>query len=173
MLQIADTQWKDHLYSLDHLKEGIGLRGYGQRDPLVEYKKESFELFQAMKERVDEETVRFLWRIRFGEEPPPQPRRVARPRLRSSSAARATSRFLHLPASARRSAAATRTLRLGRQPSANRQPARVGGDDAVGQDRSAGRAEGRPQRSVPMRQREEIQEVSWTGDLAYGCENED
>ena len=49
------TQWKDHLYSLDHLKEGIGLRGYGQRDPLVEYKKESFALFQAMKDRVDEE----------------------------------------------------------------------------------------------------------------------
>ncbi len=51
MLQIVDAQWKDHLYSLDHLKEGIGLRGYGQRDPLVEYKKESFALFQAMKER--------------------------------------------------------------------------------------------------------------------------
>src|SRR5205814_6149421 len=58
MLQIVDAQWKDHLYSLDHLKEGIGLRGYGQRDPLVEYKKESFALFQAMKERVDEEIVR-------------------------------------------------------------------------------------------------------------------
>ena len=43
MLQIVDAQWKDHLYSLDHLKEGIGLRGYGQRDPLVEYKKESFD----------------------------------------------------------------------------------------------------------------------------------
>jgi preprotein translocase subunit SecA len=59
MLQIVDQQWKDHLYSLDHLKEGIGLRGYGQRDPLVEYKKESFALFQAMKERVDEEIVRY------------------------------------------------------------------------------------------------------------------
>ena len=57
MLQIVDEQWKDHLYSLDHLKEGIGLRGYGQRDPLVEYKKESFELFQEMKERIDEEIV--------------------------------------------------------------------------------------------------------------------
>ena len=64
MLQIVDAQWKDHLYSLDHLKEGIGLRGYGQRDPLVEYKKESFELFQAMKERVDEEIVRYLWWLR-------------------------------------------------------------------------------------------------------------
>ncbi len=64
MLQIVDAQWKDHLYSLDHLKEGIGLRGYGQRDPLIEYKKESFALFQAMKERIDEEVVRVLWSLR-------------------------------------------------------------------------------------------------------------
>jgi preprotein translocase subunit SecA len=64
MLQIVDAQWKDHLYALDHLKEGIGLRGYGQRDPLVEYKKESFQLFQAMKDRIDEEMVRYLWRLR-------------------------------------------------------------------------------------------------------------
>ncbi|MGV3520340.1 preprotein translocase subunit SecA [Luteitalea sp.] len=63
-LQVVDGQWKDHLYSLDHLKEGIGLRGYGQRDPLVEYKKESYALFAAMKQRVDEETVRYLWRLR-------------------------------------------------------------------------------------------------------------
>ncbi|MEP6919045.1 MAG: SEC-C metal-binding domain-containing protein, partial [Acidobacteriota bacterium] len=63
MLQIVDVQWKDHLYSLDHLKEGIGLRGYGQRDPLVEYKKESFALFTAMKDRVEEEIVRYLWRL--------------------------------------------------------------------------------------------------------------
>ena len=74
MLQVVDGQWKDHLYSLDHLKEGIGLRGYGQRDPLVEYKKESYALFADMKRRVDEETVRYLWRLRpmFGRsEPPP------------------------------------------------------------------------------------------------------
>jgi preprotein translocase subunit SecA len=63
MLQIVDAQWKDHLYSLDHLKEGIGLRGYGQRDPLVEYKKESFALFQSMKDRIEEEIVRYLWRL--------------------------------------------------------------------------------------------------------------
>ena len=63
MLQLVDAQWKDHLYSLDHLKEGIGLRGYGQRDPLVEYKKESYALFLAMKDRVDEEIVRYLWRL--------------------------------------------------------------------------------------------------------------
>ncbi|HEX6975617.1 MAG TPA: SEC-C metal-binding domain-containing protein, partial [Vicinamibacterales bacterium] len=63
MLQIVDAQWKDHLYSLDHLKEGIGLRGYGQKDPLVEYKKESFALFSAMKDRIEEEMVRYLWRL--------------------------------------------------------------------------------------------------------------
>src|SRR5262249_6735632 len=63
MLQIVDSQWKDHLRDLDHLKEGIGLRGYGQRDPLVEYKKESFGLFSAMRERVEEEIVRYLWRL--------------------------------------------------------------------------------------------------------------
>jgi len=64
MLQIVDAQWKDHLYALDHLKDGIGLRGYGQRDPLVEYKRESFALFQAMKVRIDEEIIKYLWRIR-------------------------------------------------------------------------------------------------------------
>ena len=82
MLQIVDKQWKDHLYSLDHLKEGIGLRGYGQRDPLVEYKKESFELFQAMKERVDEEIVRYLWWLRpvLNDEARRSPRRAGRRR---------------------------------------------------------------------------------------------
>jgi preprotein translocase subunit SecA len=61
MLQIVDTQWKDHLYALDHLKEGIGLRGYGQRDPLVEYKKESFQMFQGLMDRIDEEILRWIF----------------------------------------------------------------------------------------------------------------
>jgi len=61
MLQILDTQWKDHLWALDHLKEGIGLRGYGQRDPLIEYKKESFDMFEALRTRIEEETIRFLY----------------------------------------------------------------------------------------------------------------
>jgi len=63
MLQVVDQQWKDHLLALDHLKEGIGLRGYGQRDPLVEYKKESFELFTLMKERIEDQTVQYLFRL--------------------------------------------------------------------------------------------------------------
>jgi preprotein translocase subunit SecA len=63
MLQVVDQQWKDHLLALDHLKEGIGLRGYGQRDPLVEYKKESFELFTLMKERIEDQFVQYLFRL--------------------------------------------------------------------------------------------------------------
>ncbi len=63
MLQIVDQQWKDHLLAIDHLKEGIGLRGYGQRDPLVEYKKESFELFTLMKERIEDQSVQYLYRL--------------------------------------------------------------------------------------------------------------
>jgi len=61
MLQIIDQQWKDHLLALDHLREGIGLRGYGQRDPLVEYKRESFELFQDLWDRSTEEIVRMIF----------------------------------------------------------------------------------------------------------------
>ncbi|HVR38311.1 MAG TPA: preprotein translocase subunit SecA, partial [Thermoanaerobaculia bacterium] len=63
LLQVIDQQWKDHLLNIDHLKEGIGLRGYGQRDPLVEYKRESFELFQEMMERIQDRVVKFLWKI--------------------------------------------------------------------------------------------------------------
>ncbi len=61
ILDVVDTQWKDHLLSLDHLKEGIGLRGYAQKDPLVEFKKEAFTLFEDMMGRIDTETVRYLF----------------------------------------------------------------------------------------------------------------
>jgi preprotein translocase subunit SecA len=126
MLQIVDTQWKDHLYGLDHLKEGIGLRGYGQRDPLVEYKKESFNLFQAMKDRIDEEMVRYLWRLRpvvteggDGAQPPappvrPQPARRPPPMTLSGGSQDS--------GLARAAAAAA-----GGPP----RPARTGGDDAA------------------------------------------
>jgi preprotein translocase subunit SecA len=63
LLQVVDTQWKDHLLAMDHLKEGIGLRGYGQRDPLVEYKKEAFEMFADMTGRISTEVLRRLFKI--------------------------------------------------------------------------------------------------------------
>ena len=61
LLQVIDSAWKDHLLAMDHLKDGIGLRAYGQRDPLVEYKRESFEMFSQMKERIENDAVRFLF----------------------------------------------------------------------------------------------------------------
>ena len=60
-LNVIDQQWKDHLLTMDHLKEGIGMRAYGQKDPLIEYKKEGFRLFQEMMDRIEDETVRFLF----------------------------------------------------------------------------------------------------------------
>src|SRR3989441_944454 len=69
MLSVLDSQWKDHLLSMDHLKEGIGLRGYGQHDPLVEYKRESFEMFEDMMRRFQEETVRYLYLMQILERP--------------------------------------------------------------------------------------------------------
>jgi preprotein translocase subunit SecA len=116
MLQIVDVQWKDHLYSLDHLKEGIGLRGYGQRDPLVEYKKESYALFQDMNDRVSEEMVRYLWLLRpVASEEAAAARRPARRAapitLSGGGGGDAASVFSSAPAS--------------------RKPERTGGDDVV------------------------------------------
>jgi preprotein translocase subunit SecA len=82
MLNIIDAQWKDHLLAIDHLKQGIGLVGYGQKDPLVEYKKESFDMFQAMLDRIDTATVRTLFNLQAVSEQQPeqlQQRRQRRP----------------------------------------------------------------------------------------------
>jgi preprotein translocase subunit SecA len=62
-LRVLDAQWKDHLLSLDHLKEGIGLRGYGQRDPKMEYKRESYDLFADMGDRMEEEIARLVFLV--------------------------------------------------------------------------------------------------------------
>jgi preprotein translocase subunit SecA len=85
ILDVVDTQWKDHLLSLDHLREGIGLRGYGQKDPLVEFKKEAFILFEDMMARIDNETIRYLYHVQIqqseappaGAAPAPAPRPAA------------------------------------------------------------------------------------------------
>jgi preprotein translocase subunit SecA len=128
MLQIVDQQWKEHLRDLDHLKEGIGLRGYGQRDPLVEYKKESFALFQDMKGRIEEEMVRYVFHLRpvVNEEAPNVPRPVARRPMSmtlNNPGAQAPSPFggraaAPVPAAAGPAAQAPR-------------PARTGGDDVI------------------------------------------
>jgi preprotein translocase subunit SecA len=85
MLNIIDAQWKDHLLSLDHLKQGIGLVGYGQKDPLVEYKKQSFDLFQEMLDRIDTTTIRSLFNLQVVAEQPPETLRQRRLSRRPTS----------------------------------------------------------------------------------------
>jgi preprotein translocase subunit SecA len=100
ILDVVDSQWKDHLLSLDHLKEGIGLRGYAQKDPIVEFKKEAFVLFEDMMARIDNEAIRYLFHIQMqtGEQPgqpqprpaPPAPPRPSAQAAVASAAARAS-----------------------------------------------------------------------------------
>jgi preprotein translocase subunit SecA len=111
ILDVVDGQWKDHLLSLDHLKEGIGLRGYAQKDPIVEFKKEAFVLFEDMMARIDNETIRYLYHIQIqqGEQPPEARPRQEPPRTppqggaaaAAASAAARASEPQHLPAVAR------------------------------------------------------------------------
>ena len=147
MLQIVDTQWKDHLYSLDHLKEGIGLRGYGQRDPLVEYKKESFSLFQDMKARIEEEMVRYLFWLRpviGGEDsaaaggdgparpaPSPVPVGPRRPKPSKMITNNPGAETVPAFAAARTPAAASATAEPIPSGPGGPHPARTGGDDVV------------------------------------------
>ncbi len=157
MLQIVDQQWKDHLYSLDHLKEGIGLRGYGQRDPLVEYKRESFALFQDMKARVEDDIVRHLWHLRpvssedGGIQAPPPVRRSP-PRPRAAHPERPGRRAVGLrrPGDGR-----GRTGESVCAEACPRRRRRRGGEDSATRG-----AESRPERPVSVRQRQEIQEMS-------------
>ena len=136
MLQVVDQQWKDHLLAIDHLKEGIGLRGYGQRDPLIEYKKESFELFTLMKERIEDQIVQYLFKL--------QPVRED-----SADAPEAHERRAPVAMPSRR-APANVNYSYGAAAS--------GGQDAKVETVQR-RPQGRPQRPLPVRLRQEVQEV--------------
>ena len=121
MLQVIDHHWKDHLLGMDHLRDGIGLRGYGQKDPLIEYKREGYDLFAGMMERVKSDTLDRLFHVqavRNEEQPtaPPPPPVISR--------------------------APTPT-----HPQSRRRTSRTS-------DCSAKRRESRPQRPLPLRQRE-------------------
>ena len=161
MLSVIDQQWKDHLLSMDHLREGIGLRGYAQHDPLVEYKRESFDMFEAMMERFEEETVRYLYLMQVIEAPsqPVPQHAVSAGRFRQQRSGGRSVQY-RLPTQSRhyldgrhgRSLPAPQAPRTGTGAHGGR---RRGGDRAA----SGSRREGRPQRSLSVWQRQEIQEV--------------
>jgi preprotein translocase subunit SecA len=134
MLQVVDAQWKDHLYSLDHLKEGIGLRGYGQRDPLVEYKKESFALFQAMLRRIEDEIIRYVWWLRPVVERDGDQARVtapSRPAARKPAALSYNNPAQQQPSGFGGGRAAAAAPVGVDELVTERAPARVGGDDVI------------------------------------------
>jgi preprotein translocase subunit SecA len=83
LLQVIDHHWKDHLLGMDHLRDGIGLRGYGQKDPLIEYKREGFDMFSSMMDRIKSDVLDRLFRVQAvkGEEPPPPPMTAPPPRM--------------------------------------------------------------------------------------------
>ncbi|MEO9169753.1 MAG: preprotein translocase subunit SecA [Candidatus Baltobacteraceae bacterium] len=72
LLPIIDRQWVDHLYVMDHLKTGIGLRGYGQKDPRVEYEKEAYEIFESLKNNIADEAIKGVFRVQIEQGPPPE-----------------------------------------------------------------------------------------------------
>ena len=71
LLQMIDVAWKEHLYDLDQLKKGISLRAYAQKDPLIEFQKEAFELFSAMMTRIREQTIEYLFKVQVAAALPP------------------------------------------------------------------------------------------------------
>ncbi len=78
MLRVIDERWREHLYEMDHLKEGIGLRAYGQKDPLLEYKGEGFRMFKEMLDLIDEQVIELIFKLNVAVEPTPSSRRMPR-----------------------------------------------------------------------------------------------
>jgi len=83
MLRVIDDEWKDHLYEMDMLKEGIHLRAYGQKDPLIEYKRESYLMFETLINRINEKTLNILWKFQVQEDPEVHKRRIPVQRMRT------------------------------------------------------------------------------------------
>jgi preprotein translocase subunit SecA len=95
LLWTIDEKWRDHLFELDHLKHGIGLQAYGQKDPLLSYKKEAFEMFEALMTDIEEEAVRRIFRVELAAEPAPM-QRIAPARLMATKES-AQSAFQAMP----------------------------------------------------------------------------
>ena len=121
ILRIIDEKWKEHLYEMDRLKEGVGLRAYGQQDPLIEYKKEGFRLFQAMLDDVNQEALRlvFRWQPDVEAERPAAPRRPVRASARASYAHAETAGMAYAYSQGQRPAEGAAT------PAGKKQPVRV------------------------------------------------
>ncbi|MBI4850438.1 MAG: preprotein translocase subunit SecA [Acidobacteria bacterium] len=117
MLEVIDQQWKDHLLNVDHLKQGIGLVGYGQKDPLVEYKRSTKRLFDTMIERIDEESIRILFHLKFVREEPKEEKNVTPVAPSLSKTPASASQSLSLPSIGKRSQSMNFTFTKASAPS--------------------------------------------------------
>ncbi len=123
ILRVIDEKWKDHLYDMDMLKEGIHLRAYGQKDPLIEYKREAFMMFEKLIHEINEETLQWLWKFQLVDEP------VNRAEARKRQPQRM--QLIHESADGMGFSSAgvgeeTDIQRAGKQRSSKKQPIRVG-----------------------------------------------
>ncbi len=154
LLQVLDAVWKEHLYALDHLRQGIGLRAYGQRDPLNEYKAEAFALFNAMLDELKERVTMMLARVELAPEQPapayqPMQMQVVESHPEPVSALSGGGREPELALEGAAAGAATMSVEA--------RPMRAG----VGRsERSEHLAECRAQRIVPVRIGTEVQALS-------------
>ncbi len=147
MLSVLDGLWKDHLLNMDHLKEGIGLRGYGQQDPLVAYKRESFGMFEGMMTRFQEDTVRYLYLMQIVG-PDGQPIRIPRKVKGSSSEPEVQNGSAALPVGANGNASKSRPGTLMNALEGNGRPAEQPPEPAV-QSRQANSAQAPRYPSIP------------------------
>ena len=171
MLNVIDNQWKDHLLSMDHLKEGINLRSYGQKDPLIEYKKEGFDLFQDMMDRIEDETIRYLFFLQRVEENrrtptflTPKSGPTKRKKMAASQQAVGVSAVDDRQAAAQK-AAQNSVLDFTRKIERKKEKELaalqfIGGESSSKPKQPVLAAkEGRPQRSMSLREREKIQKM--------------
>ncbi len=163
LLPIIDRQWVDHLYVMDHLKTGIGLRGYGQKDPRVEYEKEAFEIFESLKNNIADEAIKGVFRVVIEHGPPQQELMPYRERaaVRADSVGRTRS-------ATRRQRGRVPAQRveqlLGPMPGTGRSVATVPHEQRRRRTGKAGTSrptKSRTKRTMPLRQRQEIQTLPW------------
>ncbi len=154
MLRIIDTRWMDHLQEMDYLKEGIGLRAMGQRDPIIEYKNEAYDMFAGLVEAINEDFLRTIMHIQVVIEPEPEPS----PALRNVNYSAPTESSIFAGAAeAAAAAGVSRPISRPDRVCGSGRRWRQGGPDGQGQGRPV--RERGSQRSVPLRHRQEVQEV--------------
>ena len=149
LLRTIDAKWRDHLYEMDYLREGIGLRALAQRDPLVEYKNEGFQLFSEMMESIQSDFVRYVFHLEIVKEEEPQPAPARQLAYSGGGDSSLAQNFAGTAAAAKRSGVA--------DSSAEAYDAAQAATRTVVAPRS--RQQGGAQRSLPVRQRQEVQEV--------------